>query len=188
MGLLVDPVKAERMNLLTSESFSSVFGPKKTRKKPKLSVTDVSSLAATVAASTVKYSAEEDKDIVREADLRDLASDRVFEKGTSRRIWGELYKVLDCSDVVVQVLDARDPLGTRSQRVERHLKDSAKHKHLIFVLNKCDLVPTWVTKRCVCGNTRVCCVLLFYRVCVCAQVGHDPVRGVPYARVPRVHH
>lgn len=58
-----------------------------------------------------------------------------------------MFKVLDCSDVVVQVLDARDPLGTRSAKVERHLKDSAKHKHLIFVLNKCDLVPTWVTKK-----------------------------------------
>ncbi len=29
--------------------------------------------------------------------------DSLFEKGQSRRIWGELYKVLDSSDVVVQV-------------------------------------------------------------------------------------
>lgn len=29
--------------------------------------------------------------------------DAVFQKGTSKRIWGELYKVLDSSDVVVQV-------------------------------------------------------------------------------------
>lgn len=27
----------------------------------------------------------------------------VFEKGQSKRIWGELYKVIDSSDVVVQV-------------------------------------------------------------------------------------
>lgn len=27
----------------------------------------------------------------------------VFEKGQSRRIWGELYKVVDSSDVVIQV-------------------------------------------------------------------------------------
>ena len=93
MGLLVDPTKAERMNLLTTESFSSVFGPKKTRKKPKLAVADVTALAATVTEKSVKYSEEGDKDIVREADLRDLASDKVFEKGTSRRIWGELFKV-----------------------------------------------------------------------------------------------
>lgn len=29
--------------------------------------------------------------------------DNLFEKGQSRRIWGELYKVLDSSDVVIQV-------------------------------------------------------------------------------------
>jgi len=28
----------------------------------------------------------------------------MFEKGQSKRIWGELYKVIDSSDVVVQVV------------------------------------------------------------------------------------
>lgn len=28
----------------------------------------------------------------------------MFEKGQSKRIWGELYKVVDSSDVVVQVV------------------------------------------------------------------------------------
>src|SRR5690606_9585342 len=62
------------------------------------------------------------------------------------RIWTELYKVLDCSDVVIQVLDARDPMGTRSKKVEEHLKKHATHKSMILVLNKVDLVPTWVTR------------------------------------------
>ena len=35
--------------------------------------------------------------------LRDLVRHNMFEKGQSKRIWGELYKVLDSSDVVVQV-------------------------------------------------------------------------------------
>ena len=39
---------------------------------------------------------------------RDTARDDLFAKGQSRRIWAELYKVLDCSDVVVHVVDARD--------------------------------------------------------------------------------
>jgi ribosome biogenesis GTPase A len=71
----------------------------------------------------------------------------VFSKGQSKRIWGELFKVLDCSDVVVQVLDARDPMGTRSAKLENFLRRDARHKHLVFVLNKCDLVPVWVTRR-----------------------------------------
>ena len=65
----------------------------------------------------------------------------------SRRIWSELYKVIDASDVLIQVLDARDPMGTRSKPIEQFLKKEKPHKHLVFVLNKCDLVPTWVTVR-----------------------------------------
>jgi len=37
-------------------------------------------------------------------------------------------------------------MGTRSKYVEQHLKTEKSHKHLVFILNKCDLVPTWVTK------------------------------------------
>nr|CAB3495933.1 unnamed protein product [Digitaria exilis] len=78
--------------------------------------------------------------------LRDLVRHTMFEKGQSKRIWGELYKVIDSSDVVVQVLDARDPMGTRCYHLEKHLKENCKHKHLVFLLNKCDLIPAWATK------------------------------------------
>lgn len=43
------------------------------------------------------------------------------------------------------MLDARDPMGTRSKSIETYLKKEKPWKHLIFVLNKCDLIPTWVT-------------------------------------------
>lgn len=35
--------------------------------------------------------------------FRDLVRHTMFDKGQSKRIWGELYKVIDSSDVVVQV-------------------------------------------------------------------------------------
>ncbi len=38
------------------------------------------------------------------------------------------------------MLDARDPNGTRCRHLEQHLKKNAKHKHLLLLLNKCDLV------------------------------------------------
>lgn len=147
MGLLKDPAKEKRMHLLSTESFESVFGPKKTRKRPKLATTDLAELAKTAQAKAQAYDPEADVSAVRDAEVKDATQDRLFDKGQSKRIWGELYKVLDCSDVVVQVLDARDPMGTRCRRVEQHLATNAKHKHLIFILNKCDLVPTWVTKK-----------------------------------------
>jgi nuclear GTP-binding protein len=37
--------------------------------------------------------------------------------------------------------------GTRCRHLESHLKRNCKHKHLLLILNKCDLVPAWVTKR-----------------------------------------
>lgn len=63
--------------------------------------------------------------------------------------WGDanIYltdKVIDSSDVILHILDARDPLGTRCRSVEKYLKEEAPHKHLVFILNKCDLVPTKV--------------------------------------------
>ena len=35
--------------------------------------------------------------------MRNAARDSLFDKGQSKRIWGELYKVIDSSDVVIQV-------------------------------------------------------------------------------------
>jgi len=45
------------------------------------------------------------------------------------------------------VLDARQPNGTRTKSLEEHLKKNCPTKHLVFVLNKCDLVPTSVTQK-----------------------------------------
>ncbi|KAK7257696.1 hypothetical protein RIF29_31858 [Crotalaria pallida] len=78
--------------------------------------------------------------------FRDLVRHTMFEKGQSNRIWGELYKVIDSSDVIVQVLDARDPIGTRCYHLEKHLKKKCKHKYMVLLLNKCDLVPAWAIK------------------------------------------
>ena len=79
-------------------------------------------------------------------DYRHEKKDDLFLKGQSKRIWGEFYKVLDCSDVILHVIDARNVPGTRCTMVEKHIKN-APHKHLVFVLNKIDLVPNWVAKR-----------------------------------------
>merc|ERR1719309_111464 len=79
--------------------------------------------------------------------MRDANREIIMKAGLSKRIWAELYKVIDSSDVVAQVLDARDPQGTRAKQVEEFLKKEKPHKQLIFVLNKCDLVPTWVTRK-----------------------------------------
>ena len=69
----------------------------------------------------------------------------IYQKGTSRRIYGELYKVIDSSDVVLHILDARDPVGTMCRSVLDYIKKEKAHKQVVLVINKCDLVPNWVT-------------------------------------------
>ena len=51
-----------------------------------------------------------------------------------------LHKVIDQSDVVVLVLDARDPEGCRSRLVEEEVRRRENEgKKLVFVLNKIGL-------------------------------------------------
>jgi len=80
-------------------------------------------------------------------DWRSCKKDDLFLKGQSKRIWGEFFKVVDCSDVILHVIDARNVPGTRCGMIEKHIATNASHKHLVFVLNKIDLVPNWVAKR-----------------------------------------
>lgn len=149
-SLLNDHQKQARVHLLDTEPFQDAFGPKGKRKRPKLLASDYESLVKRADGSQDAFEQKNDASTSAEGvegdGFRDLVRHTMFEKGQSKRIWGELYKVIDSSDVVVQVLDARDPQGTRCHHLERHLKEHCKHKHMILLLNKCDLVPAWATK------------------------------------------
>lgn len=146
---------------IETSPFGEVFGPKAQRKRVKMGVSSLEDLAddtvtshdtyldrleqarllsgnSTATGEQIGEAPEEDHGFVTSA------KEAIFNKGQSKRIWNELYKVIDSSDVVIHVLDARDPLGTRCRSVEKYIKEEAPHKHLIFVLNKCDLVPTGV--------------------------------------------
>ncbi|GJJ76597.1 nuclear GTP-binding protein [Entomortierella parvispora] len=149
MSLLQDPVHVGKMHVLETEPFGDTFGNKAQRKRPKLAMSSLEDLAAKVESTLETYDEKADKNLISNniTDWIEEARDSVFQKGQSKRIWGELYKVIDSSDVVIHVLDARDPMGTRCSNVEYHIKKEARHKQLIFVLNKCDLVPTWVTAK-----------------------------------------
>ncbi|XP_053456115.1 guanine nucleotide-binding protein-like 3 isoform X1 [Nycticebus coucang] len=62
-------------------------------------------------------------------------------KQNSKKLYcQELKKVIEASDVVLEVLDARDPLGCRCPQVEEAIVQSGQKK-LVLVLNKSDLVP-----------------------------------------------
>ncbi|SCU94649.1 LAME_0F08416g1_1 [Lachancea meyersii CBS 8951] len=65
----------------------------------------------------------------------------------SRKAYDKIFKsVVDASDVILYVLDARDPEGTRSRKVEEAVLQS-QGKRLIFILNKVDLIPPFVLEQ-----------------------------------------
>ena len=55
---------------------------------------------------------------------------------SKKAYYREFRKVLESADVILEVLDARDPLGTRTRSVERMVIDSGLDKKIILVLNK----------------------------------------------------
>lgn len=60
---------------------------------------------------------------------------------STRRFYKEFKKIVDAADVVLEILDARDPLGCRCPQMEQTILGSGTNKKLILVLNKIDLVP-----------------------------------------------
>lgn len=176
MGLIADTDTDERalagteMGLLANEPFEETFSKKRKRKRPKLATVSLQDLVKSANERSQKFDDDADalevaaderakaiaaeapydpevKEGLRYDDLKNATSDAVFGKGQSKRIWGELHKVVDSSDVVIQVLDARNPMGTRCKYLESFMKRECPHKHMLLLLNKCDLVPTWVSSR-----------------------------------------
>ncbi|KAL2435093.1 Nuclear GTP-binding protein NUG1 [Exophiala dermatitidis] len=122
---------------------------------------DATNPLAALVASAQARAAEFDKgalegDLASDSDEDDEAGVQLSETvavdhrnpDQSRKAFDKIFKqVLDAADVVLYVLDARDPEGTRSREVERQVMSAeGGSKRLILVLNKIDLVPPPVLK------------------------------------------
>lgn len=122
----------------------------------------MAALLASARARAVEYDGEEDDVGGDEMDEDDESNDgdkhppmtdssipvAPTRPETSRRAFDKVFKTVTSSaDVIIYVLDARDPEGTRSKEVERQIMAAeGGSKRLILILNKIDLVPPPVLK------------------------------------------
>ncbi|KAF5697091.1 nuclear GTP-binding NUG1 [Fusarium globosum] len=108
--------------------------------------------SARAAAATYDRQLADDDDMDEDDDSNDSDDDRGPEmsigQASSRKTYDRVFKqVVEQADVVLYVLDARDPEGTRSREVERQIMAAAAGgKRLILVINKVDLIPPKVLR------------------------------------------
>ncbi|KAG7775530.1 hypothetical protein KL922_004180 [Ogataea haglerorum] len=108
-----DTNESPSARILETESFEHTFGPKAQRKKPTTVASSLEELAQLTSAEQTQY--EEKQELkptlglmggIDTDEFSAEAKEFIFSKGQSKRIWNELYKVIDSSDVVIHVLDA----------------------------------------------------------------------------------
>ncbi|XP_020489471.1 guanine nucleotide-binding protein-like 3-like protein [Labrus bergylta] len=84
----------------------------------------------------------------RETEMQSLEKHINFENENSRKAYyREFKKVVDASDVILEILDARDPLGCRCPQVEQAVIQSGTNKKIVLVLNKIDLVSKEIVEK-----------------------------------------
>jgi nuclear GTP-binding protein len=85
------------------------------------------------------YDNDNDRNIIEEEDEKRLNREN---KDFSRRAYmKDLKEVIENSDVVLEVLDSRDPLSCKSQELEELIRSQKDEKKIILILNKIDLIP-----------------------------------------------
>ncbi|KRW99507.1 P-loop containing nucleoside triphosphate hydrolase [Pseudocohnilembus persalinus] len=61
-------------------------------------------------------------------------------------VWKQLWRVVERSDILVQIVDGRDPLFYRCEDLESYVKESGSFKQNFLVINKSDLLSKEVRK------------------------------------------
>lgn len=105
------------------------------KEKQKMSLEELAAQAAAQQADSEEddTDSDDDSDAVPELYREEAAQGRAYARS--------LRSVISDADILVQVLDARDPMGSRTLSLEKDILNSNSPKKLVFVLNKIDLVP-----------------------------------------------
>jgi len=131
------PMKQELLKQLQHDKKAS-FEAKQEEKKRKRSEVDealVNELQQNAIKRTKQFEEKEALEIIS-GHPSDTLKDT-----TKKTFFREFKKVVKAADVILEVLDARDPLGTRSQTIEKQIMELDPNKKIVLVLNKIDLIP-----------------------------------------------
>ncbi|KAK0402467.1 hypothetical protein QR680_016349 [Steinernema hermaphroditum] len=101
--------------------------------KRKLECDNLDELQQKIARST-----EEFEQKLSQQSSEVAPSDQLNDKSV-KAYASEVRKLVESADIIIEVLDARDPLGSRSKSIEESVLKSGKR--LVLLLNKIDLIP-----------------------------------------------
>lgn len=111
-------------------------------KKQNKSAKNLEELMARANASRSEFEAKVSSGVIRHEEDSEARTPKLNLGEQSRRAYlSTLRQVIEASDIILQVLDARDPMGTR---IRPSIEDAIlKHfdKKMVLVMNKIDLIP-----------------------------------------------
>ncbi|OZC11829.1 hypothetical protein X798_01010 [Onchocerca flexuosa] len=82
---------------------------------------------------------EQVKGISERFENRNVENLEEIQEKKQKQYANEVRKTVESADIIIEVLDARDPLGSRNRSVEESVLNAGKR--LVLLLNKIDLVP-----------------------------------------------
>ncbi|KAF0758496.1 guanine nucleotide-binding protein-like 3, partial [Aphis craccivora] len=130
--------KGKKLEAIRTANVQKAAAPKKPEQKP-----EPLPLSQTLA-EFVKKTESMQAGFVEVEDVDEELGYKNVVKLDNKTFKDEFRKVVSAADVVLEVVDARDPLGTRCKRVIESAQDLGKK--LVVVLNKTDLVPAEIVR------------------------------------------
>lgn len=115
--------------------------PKEASASGKASSSSIDKLQALAASAQARSSEFEEHYTDESLETFFSTKEKIAGDNNRRTYFRQLKTVLDQSDVILEVLDARDPVGCRCKWLEDKILSIDSSKHIILVMNKIDLVP-----------------------------------------------